>query len=159
MALSNQGKVQNVKASLEKYIADNLSTTEGLTIAYEGFPFESSGVTEWVQENILKGGRSFHRQVDTTNIGQTTEVMINFNLFVDPSKTAKTNRHYELRDIVAGYFSIGKTISLYDFYNGEFVTSLQSMKVRDVVTDTAIPNDNYLQYNYTISIDWLEKWT
>ena len=62
MALDKSGKMQNVKASVEKYIKDSLVTAAGLTIDWEGVPFESSGVSMWVQPRILgTGNRDFHR--------------------------------------------------------------------------------------------------
>ena len=159
MALDKHSRSQNVKASLEKYIADNLVTGEGLRVSFEGLSFESATETEWIEETILSfGNRDYHRQVDSTRKGQTTQVMLNFNIFVVPEKTKRTNRHYELRDKVATYFHLDKQIDLYDFEEGEFTTSLQKLEVREIITDSPIPDENFQQYTYTVGIDWLEKW-
>jgi len=159
MALNANGKFQNVKASLEKYIKDNLVTTEGLVVDFEGFPFEGTGRSEWIEERILgPGERDYHRQVSSTTTGQTTEIVLNFNIFVNPDKTTKTNRHYEIRDIVADYFKIGTQIDLYDFSNNDWTTSLQKMEVRDVITDRTIPDPSFLQFTFTVGIAWQESW-
>ena len=158
MSLDQSGKIQNVKASVEKYIYDRLVTTSGLTIDWEGLPFESSGVSVWVQPRILgTGNRDFHRQVSGSTLGQTTQVLVNFNVFVNPELMApRTNRHYQVRDKIANYFCIGKQIDLYDV--GDWASSLQKMEVDEIITDRTIPDPDFYQYNYTIGISWLEMW-
>lgn len=160
MALNKEGKLQNVKASIEKYIYDNLVLVEGLEIAWEGKPFEEGNALEWVQESIVGvGERMYHRQVNGSDVyGNTTMVMLSFNIFVNPEKTHKTNRNYEIRDIIHNYFTIGKSISLYDFSDDDFTTSLQEMQVDEIMTDGQIPNEEYQQYNITYVVEWLEKW-
>jgi len=161
MALNVEGKLQNVKASIEKYIYDNLYTTEGLTICWEDVPFEESGVSEWVQETIIgPSERMYHRQVSgSTTYGNTTMILLNFNIFVNPKENKNiVNRTYKLRDKIHNYFTIGKEIDLYDYSSGNFTTSLQKMSIDEIITDNQIPNDNYQQYNLTYVIEWLEKW-
>ena len=159
MSLDQSGKIQNVKASLEKYIGDNLVITEGLTMDFEGKPFEGTGMAEWIEERILgSGSRDFHRQVSSSATGQTTQIILNMNIFVNPDKTTKTNRHYEIRDIVADYFKIGTQIALYDFSNNDWATSLQEMEVREIITDRPIPDLDFLMYSFTVGIAWLESW-
>lgn len=159
MTLNSQGKFQNVKASLEKYIHDNLVITEGFIVDFEGFPFEGTNEEEWIEERILgKGAGDFHRQVSSTTSGQTVPVLLNMNIFVNPNKTKRTNRHYEIRDYVAEYFKIGTLIDLYDFSANDWGTSLQKMEVNEIITDRPIPDPNFHMYNFTISVDWLEQW-
>jgi len=159
MARSAQGKIQNVKASLERYIKDKLVTTEGFTVDFEGFPFEGTGLAEWIEERILgPGAKDFHRQVSSTTIGQTTQIVLNLNIFVNPSKTRRTNRHYEIRDAVIGYFEIGTQIDLYDFSDNDWTTSLQKMEVNETITDRPIPDPDFHQYNLSVGIAWLECW-
>jgi len=159
MAINANGKIQNVKASLEKYIGDNLVITEGLTMDFEGKPFEGTGLAEWIEERILgSGSRDFHRQVSSLTMGQTTQLLVNFNIFVNPDMTTKTNRHYEIRDIVADYFKIGTQIDLYDFSDSDWTTSLQKMEVREIITDRTIPDPNFSMYSFTVGISWLESW-
>lgn len=156
--MHNEGKIQNIKASFEKYIHDNIVMIEGLNVNFEGLPFESEGKVEWIQESMMKGGYDYHRQVDNENYGKTSVIMINFNIFVNKDKVKKTNRHYEIRDIIAEYFKIGTQVDLYDFSQADFNNSLQKMKLREIVTDQVISDNDFYQYNYTCSFDWLEKW-
>jgi len=158
-SIDADGMVQNVKASIEKYIANQLVMEEELTIAWEGMQFEPEHMAEWVRERILAfADRDYHRQVSDTEEGQTTMVMLSFNIFVNPEKADKTNRHYEIRDKIAEHFHINKTISLYDFSSDDFTDALQTMKVREIITDQPIPNDEWMQFDYTVGISWLEKW-
>jgi len=85
-------------------------------------------------------------------------VLLSCNIFVNPDKTTKTNRHYEIRDLLYNYLAIGKTLNMYDFASGTTASAIQVLKVRDVVTDSPIPNDELFQYNLTVEIAWLEKW-
>ena len=159
MTLNAQGKIQNVKASLEKYISENLQVKEGFTMDYEGVPFESAGNNEWIQERILSfGKKDFRRQTSSTGLrGYLTLIMLSFNIFVDSENTLRTNRIYEIRDTIMDYFKEGTKISLYDFSTGEWNTILDSLIVRGIETDSPIPNDDLSQYNVTVGIDWLEQ--
>jgi len=156
MALNNEASIENVKYSIERYLSSNLS---GVSFAWEGTPFESRGVPEFVQEQLLGVGTTlYHRQVGGEKEGQTAEVLLNLNIFVSMEGTTKTNRHYELRDTLYEYLKIGSQIPLYDFASGNTTTAIQTMKVREVVTDTPVPNPDHWQYNLTVAIDWLQKW-
>ena len=165
-----EGKAQNIKASLEKYIRDNIVLIEGLYVVFEGMPYSNlsqeeevtgrSNREEWIHENILtlRGNSQYHRQVELNTYGETEGVLLDFSIFVNKEKTRKTNRHYEIRDIIAEHFYIGTLIDMYDFASADFNTVLQKLKVHEIITDRVIPNNNYLQYNYTASILWLNKW-
>jgi len=159
MSLNANGKFQNVKASIEKYIRDNLIATEDLVFDIEGEPFERPSSQEWVEEVILgKGAGIYHRQTSSTTTGKTVPVLLSLNIYVGKTETTKTNRHYEIRDVVANYLKIGTKIDLFDFADDDWTNSLQTMEVRDVVTDRAIPDPDFHRYNYTVEIHWMEQW-
>ena len=160
MTLNAQGMVQNVKASLEKYIHDNLVVEEGLNVDFEGTPFEVADAEEWIQERILGFVKQdYHRQTSETLHGQTTQVLLSMNVFVDRNAShGRTNRHYEIRDTIAEYFKVGTVIDLYDFSQDDWSSALQKLFVFEVVTDTPIPNADFHQYTLTYRVDWLEEW-
>jgi len=160
MARHNEGKFQNAKASIEKYVHENIVVTEGLRVNFDGVVFENDDSPEWISETIFGlDDKVYHRGVDVGVDGQTDNIVLNFNIFVVKEKTNKTNRHYELRDILADYFYIGKKIPMYDFSNDEFETIIQNLKIREVDTDEAVLDQRkYWIYNYMVFIDWLEKW-
>ena len=161
MARNIEGKIQNVKASIEKYIHDNIVVTDDIKINFEAYPFEISDESEWVNEYFTETrDREYHRNVDVGSVyGQTNPLYLTFMIHVVKEKTKKTNRHYEIRDIIANYFSIGSKINLYDFSNNEFNTVIQTMKVREIDLDEALLDERkFYIYNYTVVIDWLEKW-
>ncbi|MBW8001770.1 MAG: hypothetical protein FVQ80_07070 [Planctomycetes bacterium] len=159
MVLNAQGKLQNVKASVEKYVNDKLVVTEGFTVNYEGHPFEVASAEEWIDETILGlGDFEYVRGVDSSSFGQLTNVILNFNIFVNKEKTLQSNRHYVIRDIIFDYFKIGTTVNMYDFSEGNFVTVIQTLKVREVVTDSPLVEDNYFRYTLTFGLEWLQKW-
>lgn len=162
MTLQASAKSQNLKASIEKYISDNLAIEEELSIDFEGLPFETSHRNEWVQERIMdtSSNTQYNRHVSSQYKGKTSDVLLSLNVFVNKENAIKTNRHFELRDIVAGYFEIGTMINMYDSSKGNFDIVIQKMKVREIVTDSPIPNnEGYLQYNYTVAIEWLQEWS
>jgi len=159
MALLSSGKIQNFKASVEKYIQDNLSTTEGFIIHYEGLPFESAH-NEWIEETILGvGDTEYVRGIGGSTNAMLVRPLINFNIYVKKQNTTKTNRHYEIRDILAGYFEIKDGINLYDFSTGDFTNSLQLMHVSEIVTDRPIPSSDFFQYNYSVAVEWRQEFT
>lgn len=159
MALSAEGKYQNFKASLENYVNANLVVTEQLAIDYEGVPFEEADYNEWVQVRIIGTGNweDLHRSSSTRK--KIAQPIVNFNVFVKPESTTKSNRHYQIRDIVAGYFELGSQIDFYDFASEDFTNVLQELTVKEIITDSPIPNDDFRQYNYTVGIEWIQKWT
>jgi len=160
MTINAQGKAQNVKASLEHYIHEKLVVTEGLVVDFQGKPFESADQQEWVQERIMGfPNHDYHRQTTSALEGQTTTVLLNFNIFVNKESPTnrRTNRSYEIRDIVADYFKIGTEIDLYDASNSDWTTSLQKMFVFDVATDAPISDETFEQYSYAVEILWLEQ--
>lgn len=159
-SLATQGKVQNFKASIEKYIQDNIETKEEIKVAYEGEKSENFQENEWVEEFIVDiGSGEFGRGGGDEGDAVILMPLIQFNIFVNRGNTKKTNRHYEIRDIVAKYFCIGAEIDLYDFENNNFDDSLQKMKVRTVEDDLTIRDPNYYQYTYSVTIEWLERMT
>lgn len=153
--------MSNIKSSIEKYIHENLVVTEGLVVDFEEVPFESGHQLEWVEERIIgTGDFDFHRQVGGgADLGQTKELLLQFNVYTHRDNTTKVVRHYELRDIVYNYFTIGKEIPIYDYNNDEFNTVLDYLKVYEVDNDTAIPNTEWRQYNITFILLYTESWT
>lgn len=157
MALNKDGSVENLKYSIERHLKYHLGST--LTFDWEGARFETSGATEWVQERVMgMGAGTYHRGVGGGLDGQTVPVLLSCNVFVNPNKTTKTNRPYEIRDLLFNKLRTGTTIGFYAFASGSTSTTTQILKVRDVVTDSPVPNDDLLQWNLTVEIDWLEKW-
>ena len=159
MVLQKNASIANVKASIEDYIRNKLGVTEGLDIDYEEAPFEVNHVKEWINPRIIGiGERVYHRQVGGGLHGNTAEILLNINIFVNRELTTKTNRVYELRDICYQYFTSGKQISMYDFNNDDFTNVLQTMVVRSVITDAVVPNQDYAQYNFSVMVEFLEQW-
>lgn len=160
MTLDATGKFQNVKASVEYFLKTNLVTTSSLNVDFEGLPFEEEGKTEWVQERIMAiTPLAEGRKDQEANHYRVVDVMLSLNTFVKKDRTTYSNRHYQIRDIIAGYLNLGTDVNLYDYANGNFTTSIQKMRVREIVTDSPIPNEDFHQYNYTVSLEWEQKWT
>jgi len=158
---TSEGKVENLKTSIERHIRQKLELEEGFTIHYEGLNFEEDSSSEWIQENILSTNleEQYDHKDHSGNRRKLVVVALNFNIFVKKTSTTKTNRHYEIRDALGEYYNVGHTINLYDAVSENFSSSIQTMKIKEIITDEVIPSDDIYQYNYTIGIEWLRKWT
>jgi len=140
--------------SLDKYVYDNLVTTEGLSVDYEGKPFDNESADEWVQSRIFFPTTDFHRQGSSTEYADNVDIMLNMNIFVKKSGITISHRHYALRDIVANYFRVGQNIEIKN-YAESGSTHITYVKVREDITDSPLPETNeYYQYNLTKVIQW-----
>ncbi|HDZ15274.1 hypothetical protein LCGC14_0725790 [marine sediment metagenome] len=153
--LQGLGLLTNVKRSLEKYIHDNLYTTENLSVDFDGVPFDDSAIAEsWLQPRIVNVDREYARQASSTKYGNDTDIELKFSIFVKKSGTTLTHKHYLLRDKVANYFKIGEDIDLKD-YVGDSAT-LTNMRVRSISSDFPLPETNEL-LGYEVS--WMINYT
>ena len=161
MAVLASARMANIKASVEKYIYDKVVLIEGIAVDFEEVPFESGDHTEWIQERLMGvSDFDFHRQVGGgADLGQTKELLLSFNCFVQRDNTTKVVRHYELRDLIYNYFTIGKTIPIYDYNDDDFVNVLDYLKVFEIDTDAPLPNNDWRQYNLTLVLQYTERWT
>ena len=155
----------NIITSLDKYLYDNLVTTQGMTIDWEGGDsVDISKVNEWIQPRIMMGvGNYIGGGASPDQQGQETHLLYNVNIFVKRGSTTQKNRLQAIRDIVASYYTIGQTINLYDYADTDAV--VEQMLIRDIETDSVIPPDarseeesTYYQYNYTPTIVVIQRW-
>ena len=155
----------NVITSLDKYLYDNLVTTQGFIVDWEGGDsVDISKVNEWIQPRIMRGvGNYIGGGASPDQQGQETHLLYNVNIFVRRGSTTQKNRLQAIRDIVASYYTIGQTINLYDYADTDAV--VEQMLIRDIETDSVIPPDarseeesTYYQYNYTPTIVVIQRW-
>ena len=143
----------NIKRSLEKYFNDRLSVFEGISIHWEGLPFDNASKSEWLMPRIMDFNPVFIRQGSATEYADNLNIMFSVNIFVKKSNITISGREYALRDIVVKHFRLGKTISIYDYSSGGS-TEVGTMKVRDIITDTMLPEtDELYSYNLTFLIN------
>ncbi|MFH1623553.1 MAG: hypothetical protein ABID54_00165 [Pseudomonadota bacterium] len=153
--------LDNVKRSVEKFLRDNLETAESLKISWEGYPFESGATAayEWIQPRLLGfNDPSWQPKASSNTRGNTASVLLNTNCFVNKENITASNRHYVLRDTVNKHLYSGVSIPLRDYVGGTTRPWACLMVVAGITTDTAIPNENWLQYNYTVKLEWLREW-
>jgi hypothetical protein len=163
VAVHATNNMVNIKSSIDKYILDNLETTEGLTVNYEGLPFESGAtlITQWVQPRLMDSiDPTWKPKATATTRGNLANVLLNINCFVKKDWTEDADAHYTLRDTVANYFYSGVSIPLRDYVGGTTRPWTTLMVVANVATDTPIqgPELDYLQYNYSVEIEWIRQW-
>jgi hypothetical protein len=163
MAVHATNSMVNIKASIEKYIYDNLDSTESITIDYEGLPFESgaTAITQWVQPRLLDTiDPTWKPKATATTRGNLANVILNMNIFVKKDWASGATAHYTLRDTIANYFYSGVSIPLRDYVGGTTRPWTTKMVVADVVTDTPIlgPELDLLHYNYSVEIEWIRQW-
>lgn len=157
MALGTTAQKANIKRSLERYFNDNLGPSgENFKIDMEGLPFETIDKDEWLQPRILDFASEYLRQASGTEYGSQVDILFNVNVFVTKSGTSYADRHYRIRDKVVNYFKCGQRIAISDCVSGSTVT-VDYMKVRDLVTDRVVPDENFLQYSLAWEIDYTEQ--
>jgi len=154
MALGTASSAGNIKRSIDTYIHDNLYTIEGLSIDFEGLPFDSrSVVSNWVQPRIIDFDSIFYRQGSGTQYGELVNVLFQINVFTKQSGTTAASEHYRIRDVVAGYFKIGDDIAVKN-YVGDGSTNIDSLRVRDI-KDVIIPESKeFYQHSFSIEMDY-----
>jgi len=154
-------KLDNVKRSVEKFLKDNLETTESLKIDYEAYPFESgaTSITEWIQPRLLGfNDPPWQPKASSNTRGNVASVLLNTNCFVNRENITASDRHYVLRDTVNKYLYSGASIPLRDYAGGTTQPWVCRMYVAGIETDTPIPNDDLLQYNFTVRLQWVRQW-
>ena len=171
MTLDPSYKIENVITSLDKYLYDNLVTTEGLTIDWEGGDSVDIGnVDEWIQPRLMEGIPQYLHWILGNRIGQNTHFLYNINIFVKRGASSSAggslnkNRLIQLRDIVATYYCIGKEIDLMDYSGAN--TLIDKMIVQNIFTDSNIPSaaarieieSTYYQWTYTPEIVVIQGW-
>ena len=143
----------NIKRSLEKYFNDRLNILEGIVINWEGLPFDNISKIEWLMPRILEFISDYKRQGSATEYADDLNIVFSVNIFVKKSNITISGREYALRDIIVKHFRVGKTISIYD-YSGDGSTEVGTMKVRDIITDSMLPETEELySYNLTFLIN------
>jgi len=151
MALNASAKTFNIKSSLDKYCGDNLETTEGFAVDYEGLPFDETQVDEWVQPRIIDSDGVYTRQASSSRYGEETSILFQINIFVKKGSISNAARHYQMRDSVANYFKIRQDISIRD-YDAGGTTTVDNFRVRNVNVDFPLPETQTL-YQYAIAWD------
>jgi hypothetical protein len=163
--------MENVITSLDDYVYDNLYTTKGLTIDWEGGDsIDLTNIDEWIQPRLMGGFPQYLHWVAGNRLGQNTHLMYNINIFVKrgakstSSGNISKNRLMQIRDMVAEYFYIGKEIPLKDYAGAS--AELGHMIIRNIDTDTVVPpaaarieqESTYYQWNYTPDIVVVQRW-
>ena len=152
MPLNPLAKAVNIKRSLEYYINLNLDVSESLKIEYEGVPFDSMAVTEWLTPRILDSNPVFVRQSSNTDYGENVNLLFQTNIHVKKSSITTSDRHYVLRDIIVDYFKIGKGIDISDWAGGSGTYTGEHLKVRNIVNDSLLPETD-TTYEYILAFE------
>ena len=153
--LGSHGYITNVKRSLDKYLFDNIYTTNSIYVDYQGLSFSTFTVDEWIHPRIVDIKRTYLRQGSSTQYANKIDIFYGMFIYVKKGHQTTSDRHYKLKDIIQQYFIYNQKISLYNYVdNGAFVTY---MKVREVDDNGPLQENNNL-YSYLIQyrIDFTE---
>jgi len=150
MTLNAVANITNIKRSLDFYCRANLNVAEELDVDFEGLPFDETSVSEWVMPRILDIDSTYRRQGSSTRYGESVNIMFQINIFVKKGGMRIANRTSTIRDMIVSYFRLKKDISLRSYLEGE-TTLLDSMRVRKIVTDFALPETETL---YQHALAW-----
>jgi len=152
--LGASAQIENVKRSLEKYIWNNLYTTERISIDFSGLPFDNSSATEWVVPRFLTD-RKYVSWASGIEYGYNNNIILNITVNIKKTETTITDRHYVLRDIIVNYFKIGEDIDLTDWVDTE--NYICNMRVREIIEDFPLPeSDTLLSYRIVLGINYIE---
>jgi len=158
MALNDEAKIGNLKRSIDLYCKNQLDTAEGLSVDFEGLPFDDSaiGIIGWIQPRILSPNPiKFFPSGGSGQYAESVPVILQFNIFAKKSGVTTTSLHYDLRDAVAGHFKIGQDIPLFEA-TGAVTQAL--MRVRDITNDQPMPESNELfHYLYAVEIGFTRR--
>ncbi|RLC65540.1 MAG: hypothetical protein DRI01_00575 [Chloroflexi bacterium] len=157
MAIHPSSKLANIKRSVEKWFNDQFSSS--YSIDFEGVPFNGADKSEWLQPRILIGGRMFHRQVGEGYLGDTTEVIINVNIFVRRSMMKAADRPYRIRDDLFSKMKVGTMITVYDYVGDSSVAAY--LKSREIVDDFLVKSpeaEDIIGYNFSVLYNYLSKY-
>jgi len=145
MILSN---ITNMKRCFDSYVKTNLS---GVSIDFEGLPFDNLAVSEWIQPRIIDGYDN--RSYRDSEVKQSATILYQINVFVKKSGATTTDRVYAIRDMIDTCFKIGKDI----VYTSSSGSTLAIARVRELKNDFPIGDDNELsQYILAWEIDFNE---
>ena len=152
------GSEVNIKRSIDKYLFDNIYTTEGIPIDFEGIKFDQVSNNEWIQPRIVNIQSVFRRQSSSTQYGEDTNILFQINIFVKKGHQTTSDRNFYIRDIVLHYFKFGQQITIYD-YDGD-LSSIGNMTVRNISDDFALEErQNIYQYVVSWEIDLTRHYT
>lgn len=151
MTLNALAKNINIKRSLEKYFYDKLKIDESFSVDWEGVKFDNTNVSEWLQPRILDFNSNYIGHASYTEYGEQANILFQVNIFVKKSSVSVSDRHYQIRDLIVGYFKIGQTIPIADHANDD-QDVITYMKVRKIVDDRTLPEDQVL-YQYVVSFE------
>ena len=148
--------LDNIKRSLDKYMQSNIYETEGISIDYEGLPFDNiKADTSWVKPRIIDIENEYLRQGSETEYGESVNITYQMIIYSKKSGVTIADQTFLIRDTIAEYFKIGEDLPLEDLVNTDS-TNLANMRVRDILIDGPLSDDQEFQkYN----IEWLLNFT
>jgi hypothetical protein len=120
MTIQALGRMENIIASLEKYVQDNLVTTDSVAVGFPGVPFEPRSKDSWAELTYLKQAhKSVFRRVDATNRGGDASLLIQFLCFARRRTSTGATVHRaacaRIRDKILGRFQLGREIDVKDY--------------------------------------------
>lgn len=105
----------NILKSLNKYLVDNLITTEGLSLDWGQPNFKEEGLERWLQTGLLWGDRTFIRQADNGGQqGNLIDVQVEIDLFERYPARRNLYAMDDDKDTLMEYLTLA-VIPIYDF--------------------------------------------
>jgi hypothetical protein len=158
MTIIAEQRLENVVASILKYVTDNYSLTG---IKYPRSNFKVQNVDEWIAVDILSPERMFKRQTSPGKFGSINNLIININYFAKRSflELGDKYRSELVRDTLHDLFKERTSIPIHDHVDtGSLIGSLECMDIENTNIGLDSDSDSY-QYNTSVRGMYIEERT
>lgn len=153
-------RLENVKASVFKYIADNYTETP---VDYEGVGIDEENQDEWVRVDIILASQRMAGRVGNNLNGSEPTIMVNMNIIRKQTETETVNvyRPTRIRDTLANLFRVPLGIPVRDWADNagaNVIGVLQTSELGERYLGLVESQASY-QHNLTSTLRYVFAWS
>lgn len=156
--MAETSKLENVIASVQKYLSDQLEST--YTIDWHNAEVDTEAETQWITPRFMEPAKDFIRNYTSgaiTERGYIVFLPLNINVFTRAAAQTDAYAHLTIRDAVFASFKPLTEIDFTDHVGGGVAGALGSIVCWDVA-DTPLPDeDGLIGHNVTVTLRYEES--